>query len=68
MGDWVLILTLVAGTYSSGTVSQAGPFDTRGLCMMAADAWLSQRHASVRSKQALCVQRTLGKHSSESAR
>lgn len=55
MGEWILIVTIVAGTYSSPAVTQVGPFATRELCMQAANAWLQQRGEPGTKKNALCA-------------
>jgi hypothetical protein len=69
MGEWILILTIVAGGYSAPAITQAGPFDTRALCLKAGSAWLKQRGAyNLRSKDALCVQRSYSSASGDASK
>jgi hypothetical protein len=62
---WILILTIVAGGHSAPAVVQAGPFETRELCMQAATAWLKKEHGRDVYRHALCARTTLGKGESQ---
>lgn len=58
VNEWILILTLVAGSYSSGSVTQVGPFTSKETCLTAANTWLAQArnlNAYERVARALCV-------------
>lgn len=54
MSEWVLILTMIAGSYSSTELTQIGPFESRELCLKARSAWLQS--LDVTHKSATCVQ------------
>ena len=55
MGSWLLIMTFVAGPYSSVSVTTA-PFANEAACMTAANAWLVQaRELPWPYARALCV-------------
>jgi len=56
MSEWVLILTVVAGTYSAPAMTQAGPFQSRELCMKAGGFWLREITAQSQTRSAVCVQ------------
>lgn len=57
MDEWILILTLIAGGYSSPAMTQVGPFESKEKCLAAAALWIKHHYYIERSKTALCVPR-----------